>query len=107
MRRALSLSSVVAFCLVLLCGIGPAGATEYRFHVSCSDKNFVVVWRTGDVDPGREYLRTATGMKNANCSISDYNQATDERLPVDIYEGGEAVIYGFPPVSILCGIFGC
>lgn len=54
-----------------------AGGT-YVFSVTCtSGESLVVEWRTGDIDPGKEYLRVATGQKHPSCSISDYNEATD------------------------------
>ncbi|TIM76481.1 MAG: hypothetical protein E5Y58_05360 [Mesorhizobium sp.] len=46
-----------------------AYATDDLFHVSCADKN--VQWKTGDIDPGREYLRVVTGTNNLNCRITD------------------------------------
>jgi hypothetical protein len=85
---------------------GPAGATEYRFHVSCQSRSTVAVWNTGDVDPGREYLRFVTGLKNPNCSIGDFNQSLDANLPVEKLSGWEAVIQGSVPIIglILMGV---
>lgn len=98
---------VIALSALLLLA-GSAGATEYRFHVSCQSRSSVAVWNTGDVDPGREYLRFVTGLKNPNCSIGDFNQNADAHLPVEKLSGWEAVIQGsFPIIGlILLGLAG-
>ena len=44
---------------------------SYEFTVSCPNKHLVAEWNTGDIDPGKEYLRVATGQKFSGCSISD------------------------------------
>lgn len=85
----------------------PAFATDYEFGVSCQANRKVVKWHTGAVDPGKEYLRVATGTKNPGCTISDYNPATDSGAPVEDYSGAAGVVQGLPPVSIICGIFHC
>ena len=82
-------------------------AHDYRFNVSCEHDQSVVWWDTGDLDPGREYLRVATGLKHPDCSIGDYDEQRDSQLPITRYKGAEAVLQGFPPVSLICGILGC
>jgi hypothetical protein len=85
----------------------PSFATTYSFTVSCQANRFVQEWDTGAIDPGKEYLRVATGTKNPNCSVSDYNPATDGGLPKNVASGVGGVIQGIPPVPIICGIFHC
>jgi hypothetical protein len=82
-------------------------ATDYKFHVSCQQRSFNVIWKTGTIDPGKEYLRVVTGTRNAGCSIGDFNEATDGGLPTDEYSGAGGVLQGTPPVAIICGIFHC
>lgn len=86
----------------------PAGATEYRFHISCQSRSTVVVWNTGSVDPGREYLRFVTGLKNPNCSVSESNEVVDRNLPVEKLSNWEGVIQGTAPIIglILMGLGG-
>jgi hypothetical protein len=85
-----------------------ASATDYLFHVSCSDKRLVVEWQTGTVDPGREYLRVATGTKFPNCVVSDYNELRDSQLPRERYSHEGGVIQGIPLLgTLLCWLFSC
>ena len=98
---------LMVLTLVALASTGTAYAPEYKFHVSCVSRNFVVQWNTGDIDPGREYLRAITGTKNPDCGIGDYNAAFHDRLPVERYSDWGGVIQGVPGIGILCGIFGC
>ncbi|MET4493547.1 hypothetical protein [Bradyrhizobium sp. LA7.1] len=86
----------------------PANATDYLFHVSCQDKSRVAEWNTGSVDPGKEYLRVATGTKFPGCSVSDYVEARDSSLPRDRFSHEGGVIAGIPFIGgIICGLFGC
>lgn len=103
MRKFILMSGVVMAGVL----VSEAQATTYRFSVSCQDRRTVAVWETGAIDPGKEYLRVITGTKNPNCSISDYNEATDANLPTDRYSDVGGVISGLPPVAIICGIFDC
>jgi hypothetical protein len=83
-------------------------AIDYLFHVSCSSKKFVVEWKTGDVDPGREYSRFATGTKFPDCQISDYNPESDADLPRERYSHEGGIIAGIPFIGqVLCVIFDC
>jgi hypothetical protein len=83
-------------------------ATDYLFHVGCSSRAFVAEWRTGTIDPGREYLRVATGTKNSECTISDYDPQRDAGLPREIYEGAGGVVQGVPLLGpLVCGMIGC
>lgn len=103
--RKTSILSIIVGCQFFA---AQAMATDYRFHVSCQSSNSVVVWKTGDIDPGREYLRVVTGTKNPNCAVSDYNEKTDAGLPVETYSHEAGVIAGIPFVGwIICGVFGC
>jgi hypothetical protein len=81
--------------------------TAYKFTVSCQMRQLVVQWNTGDIDPGKEYLRVSTGTKQPGCSVGDFNRATDSGLPVETYSGASGVVHGIPLIgSILAGIFG-
>jgi hypothetical protein len=84
-----------------------AHATDYRFHVNCQARNFVVQWNTGTIDPGKEYLRVITGTKNPNCGVTDFDGGRDGNLPVERYSDWGGVIQGLPPVRLICGILGC
>lgn len=87
---------------------GEARATDYLFHVSCQNTNLVVEWKTGDIDPGREFLRVSTGTKYPNCMVSDYDETHDGDLPREKYEHVAGVIAGIPLIgSIICYFFGC
>ena len=95
------------FALALLLAAS-ASATEYKFTVTCQHGSHVVHWKTGDIDPGKEWLRVATGTDNPNCSVSEFNPSTDGSLQVVTrsHEGG--VVKGIPLIgTIVCGIFGC
>jgi hypothetical protein len=84
----------------------PGFATEYRFRLACENQDYVVLWKTGDLDPGREYLRIVTGTNNPSCSIADYNDASDSHLYVDVNEGPTAIVKGIPFVGkIISEIF--
>jgi hypothetical protein len=61
-----------------------AHATDYLFHVSCQNNSLVVEWNIGSVDPGKEYLRVATGTKYPNCSVTDYNEPATKPLLVSV-----------------------
>jgi len=93
---------------IFLPGIGEAGGT-YLFSVTCTDKEpRVVEWKTGDIDPGKEYLRVATGQKYPGCSIGDFDEAIDSSKPKETYSHEAGVIAGIPVLGpIICGIFGC
>src|SRR5690348_13532174 len=94
--------------LVSMVSITPAEATTYLFHISCSNKSFVAQWDTGTIDPGREYLRVTTGTKFPGCSVSDYVEARDSKLPRERYSHEGGVIQGIPLAGpIICGIFHC
>lgn len=81
--------------------------TTYLFTVTCSHKSKVVQWNTGDIDPGKEFLRTSTGTKYANCSISDYNSVTDSQYEREVHSHEGAIIEAIPFVGpILKSIFG-
>lgn len=98
------------FCLAgIIIGSAPtsSGATSYLFTVSCEGKRFVADWETGTVDPGKEYLRVATGTKNAGCLVADYTPARDKNLHRERYSDVGGVVQGFPPVVIICAIFHC
>lgn len=105
MRRA---KLLVLAVLTTVATSNATRATDYLFHVSCQDKSLVAEWNTGDIDPGREYLRVATGTKFPGCSISDFNPARDAGLPRERYSDVGGVIAGIPLIGpIICGIFGC
>lgn len=85
-----------------------AGGT-YLFSVTCQNREpLVAQWNTGDIDPGKEYLRVATGQQYPGCSIGDYNEAVDSGKPRDTYSHEGGVIAGVPVLGpIICGLFGC
>ncbi|MDI4665044.1 hypothetical protein K9U40_11985 [Xanthobacter autotrophicus] len=85
-----------------------AGATDYKFRISCQSRSSVIQWSTGAIDPGREFLRVTTGLKNPNCSVGDYNPTFDAGLPVEKLSDMEAVIQGSLPIIglILLGLSG-
>lgn len=101
-------SSMLAGALALVSNVPAANSTDYLFRVSCSHKMLVAEWNTGDIDPGLEYLRVATGTKFPDCSVTDYNDAQDRDLPRERYSHEGGVIAGIPFVGpLICGIFGC
>lgn len=82
-----------------------AGGT-YRFTVHCQDRTGIAEWRTGDIDPGQEYLRVATGTNNPGCSVADYSDR-DSWAPVTVYEGAVGVVEGVPLLGqVLENVFG-
>jgi hypothetical protein len=98
---------IISALLAVTMTIANAG-TKYEFTVTCQNRIFVVEWKTGDIDPGKEYLRVVTGTKNPSCSITDYNEARDKDLSKEEYSHEGGVINGIPFIgSILCKIFGC
>ncbi len=86
-----------------------AHATDYKFAVGCPYRSFTVLWSTGSVDPGQEWLRVATGTKHPGCGVANFNARSHGSLKVEArysHEGG--VIEGIPLVgAIVCGLFGC
>lgn len=83
-------------------------ATEYKFTVVCQHGSHVVHWKTGDVDPGKEWLRVATGTDNPDCTVSEFSPATDSSLRVESRSHEAGVIRGIPLIgTIICGIFDC
>ncbi len=103
MKLMLSCLSILA-----LFQCSQALATEYLFHVSCQDKRLVAQWSTGSIDPGREYLRVATGTNFPSCPITDYEDGRDKDLPREHYEYATGVVAGIPFVGrIVCKWFGC
>lgn len=100
-------AAALAF-VALVGGVAPvrAGGT-YKFTVSCQMRQLSVQWNTGDIDPGKEYLRVSTGTKHPGCSVGNFNPVTDSSLPVETYSGASGVVHGIPLLGpILAGIFG-
>lgn len=114
MRSALAVRVVLAATLAVA-ALNPetALATEYRFTVTCGQgfslaHSHVVLWKTGDIDPGREWLRVATGTGYPDCSVSHYDPATDAGLRIETRSHESAVVKGIPVLGpILCAIFKC
>jgi hypothetical protein len=74
-----------------------AQATEYKFRVDCAGQVNVISWITGDLDPGREYLKVVTGTQNPNCTTADFNDQLDGHLTIiDSREGAAAIVGGIP-----------
>ena len=69
-------------------------STTYLFTVSGEKAHLVVEWDIGDVDPGKEYLRVATGGLYSGCSISDYDPVLDLALPREHHGYENGVITG-------------
>lgn len=84
----------ILFTAAILLLPGSTNATDYKFRVSCAAKQSVAEWNTGDIDPGREFLRVVTGLDNPNCSISDFNPEMDGRLPVESFSDWGAIVKG-------------
>lgn len=97
-----------AAAILALAAAKPAMAgTTYKFTITCGNRSGVAQWNTGDIDPGKEYLRVATGTNNPGCSVSDFNPASDGWMPVTTYEGPAGVVQGIPLVGqVLENIFG-
>jgi hypothetical protein len=96
--------SVVSVAYLLLFSTA-AQATTYKFRVTCPNRSYVDQWETGAIDPGKEYLRVASG-KTPDCQVTDFNPARDTGLPVNRHSDAGGVIDGLPPVVILRKIFG-
>jgi|GEM_PF-5082745 len=99
-------SAIFAISTVMALAAQNASATDYAFTVTCPREAVVEVWQTGDIDPGKEYLRVITGVNNPGCSVGDYQESTDQYLPVKSHSGVPAVFEGIPPIEILKDIFG-
>ncbi|SCB37481.1 hypothetical protein [Rhizobium hainanense] len=84
----------ILFTSAMLLLAGSTNATDYKFRVSCAAKRSVAEWNTGDIDPGREFLRVVTGLDNPNCSISDFNPEMDGRLPIERFSDWGAILKG-------------
>jgi len=97
------------FALLIVACPSTALATDYKFTVSCSHDRFTVLWQTGGIDPGKEWLRVTTGTKYPDCTVSDFNPRTDSHLRLaDRYSHEGGIIQGIPlGGTIICGIFGC
>jgi len=102
-RAAFIIATVGAFLATTVCFAG----TTYTFTVNCQNRSQVVEWGVGSIDPGKEYLRVVTGTKFPDCTVGEYNEATDKSLPKDRISHEGAVIQGIPLIGpILKGIFG-
>jgi hypothetical protein len=82
-------------------------ATEYAFKVTCEHREWVEIWKTSDLDPGREYLKFATAARNWNCSVSDATEADKAINTIIRHEGGSAIFDGIPSFvgQVLKGLF--
>lgn len=90
---------IAAATFLVFASVG--NATDYLFRVSCSQQVLVAEWNTGSLDPGREYLRVATGTHFPNCSVGDYDPLRDVNLPRERYSHEGGVISGIPFVGRL------
>lgn len=84
----------------------PASSTSYAFTVNCPYGSRVVDWRTGAIDPGREYLRVAIGMEHAGCSVSDFDPVRDQGLDREVVSAEAAVLRGVPLLGTIVSMFG-
>jgi hypothetical protein len=105
-RIPVSRVATAAAALALLSAASWAGTT-YKFTVGCQSQQLVAQWNTGDIDPGREFLRVSTGTKYSGCTVSDFNAARDGRLPVEVFSGPTGVVQGIPLLGPILGkVFG-
>ena len=86
-----------------LSAFGAHAGTNYKFTVTCPNKQLVASWNTGDIDPGKEFLRVSTGTNHPGCSIADFNPSRDGRLPVEVYSGATGVVQGIPLLGPILG----
>lgn len=79
-----------------------AAASEYSFRVTCpSSGTSVVTWFVGDFDPGREYLRVATGLNNQSCSVQTATNEDKKIFPVTELRDWEAALKAVPMLGPL------
>ena len=96
-RLAARHKEILCSVLVFMFTQKPSQATEYKFRVDCAGQQHVISWVTGDLDPGREYLKVVTGTQSPNCTVADFDQQLDGHLTViDTKEGGAAIVSGIP-----------
>ena len=81
----------------------PAAATTYMFKVVCQNSRSVAQWDVGAIDPGREWLRVATGTHYPGCQVSNFDEKTDRALVVDKHSGAEGVVSGIPLIGGILG----
>lgn len=93
---------LTAACGLLLSLSAHAGGV-YKFSVTCPNKALVAQWNTGDIDPGREFLRVSTGTNHPGCSVTDYQPGRDDGKPVEVYSGAPAVVQGIPLLGSILG----
>jgi hypothetical protein len=84
-----------------------ASANTYSFRVDCKGESYVALWDSGPDDPGQDYFRIATGDRNQDCSIYDYNRRWDHDLPRRWCSGDAGIIRAFPPILIPLGFNHC
>ncbi len=84
-----------------------ASANTYSFRVDCKGESYVALWDSGPDDPGLDYFRIATGDRNQDCSIYDYNGRYDRDLPRRWCSGDAGIIRAFPPILIPLGFNHC
>lgn len=108
-RRAVAARRFGAACGLLAAATlaSPARANVYQFRVDCTGESYVALWDAGAVDPGSDYFRIATGDRNLDCSVYDYNRRADRDLPRRWCSGESGVIRAFPPALILLGATHC
>lgn len=91
--------SIVAAAAALSVFAAEAGTT-YKFSVFCQSKGaHVEVWETGDIDPGYEYLRVATGVYNPGCGVERFQPQYHSGYPVVRHSDAGGVIDGIAPVK--------
>lgn len=98
---------ILMACAALIAASSVHAGGTYKFTVTCQSRALVAQWNTGDIDPGKEFLRVSTGTNFPGCSVSDFNPTRDARLPVEVYRGPVGVVQGVPLVGqVLSRIFG-
>lgn len=101
------LAAAVAISASAIFASSGASANTYLFRVDCKGETYVAQWDSGPVDPGQDYFRIATGDRNQDCSIYDFNHRTDQELPRRWCSGDAEIIRAFPPILIPLGFNHC
>jgi hypothetical protein len=101
--KAIMISVITLSSSIVFQSSAHAGTT-YNFTVTCQHQRVIERWETGDIDPGKEYLRMITGTKYPGCSVGEFNPYTDGALPVNRHSDIGGVIDGLPPIQVIEGV---
>jgi len=83
-------------------------STTYLFTVTGGQIHQIIEWDCGDIDPGKEYLRVATGGLYGFNTVSDYNPDMDAALPRVVFAYENGVLQGLEaiPAAVITTAFG-